>query len=115
MKSHMVSVAVACKGYEADDYGRAECFEASIKVPLIRVAKAVMGGSLKGAKDAVEEIFSQPVGREVITFITNDAGMGRLAILLYGQVELAKIRGEHTYSTMEIVELKTLGSEVIVA
>lgn len=115
MKKHILVVTVAQADYEADMYGRPDCYEKSIKVPMIRVCRAVQQGSLKFAKDTVEALGIDLVGRRKLTFLTDDAGIGRITCLIQSQKELDATRAVPAHSTFEIDSITTLGAEVIVA
>lgn len=108
-KTILLTVSVEQAGYEAGFDGTIECKPVSIRVALIRVVKHVTGKGLGDSKNVIDNLFGTKVtGRATLDFLTDDAGIGRLATLIYNQDELT---GEH--SRFEIIGIRSIGNGVI--
>lgn len=111
-KTILLTVSIEQAGYEADCYGELECEPKSIRVATIRAVKHVCGNSLREAKGIVDDKFGNTVtGRVTLDFLTDEAGLGRIARLIFDQTQLPEAR----HTIYEIINIRTIGNGVIQA
>ena len=127
MNKHIVSVSVTQHGYEADEYGCLECEPHSILVSLIRVVRAATGFGLRESRHALEAVAGKgsQTGRKELSFLVDDAGLGRVYALKREQDARAHknsqvlmndgkaLHSRWLVNKIEILELNSIGSEVI--
>lgn len=109
-KTILLTVSVEQFGYEADDYGNLECQPQSIRVSTIRAVRAVTDSSLRDSKKIVDDKFGIEItGRVTLDFLTDEAGIGRIASLIWHQSQLPRA----PVSNFEIINIRTIGNGVI--
>lgn len=109
-KNILLTVSIQQADYEADCYGNLECEPKSIRVATIRAVKHVLDNSLRDAKQIVDDKFGVKVnGRVTLDFLTDEAGIGRIARLIYDQTQLTGT----IYTVFEIINIRTIGNGVI--
>lgn len=111
-KTLLLTISVEQANYEATFDGIPECEELSIRVAVIRGVKAVTGLGLKEAKDIVDTQFGMKIkGRITLNFLTDSAGIGRIATLIWEQNEL----NGGCHSVFEIIGIRSIGNGVIIS